>query len=155
MTFRKGAVDVDRIALTEACRSELEARCLIIYTGQSRISDKTIKAVLGAYRAGDATVRSSLARMRELAREMARALTRCDVDALADAVNRNIELLFRRHPLLSRAEIIGCLRYIITSIANHRAPGNPRAYFAWAHRSGVIDANDLLAVRQQRGNRLP
>jgi hypothetical protein len=56
------------------------------------------------------------------------------VDALADAVNRKIELLFRRHPLLSRAEIIGCLRYIITSIATHHASGNPRAYFEWARQ---------------------
>ncbi len=51
-----------------------------------------------------------------------------DVDAMADAANRNIELLFRRHPLLSRAEIIGCLRRIITSVRTWHEPGNPRAY---------------------------
>lgn len=51
-----------------------------------------------------------------------------DVDALADAANRHIELLFRRHPLLSRAEIIGCLRRIITSVRTWHEPGNPRAY---------------------------
>lgn len=52
-----------------------------------------------------------------------------DVDALADAANRHIELLFRRHPLLSRAEIIGCLRRIINSVHTWHDPGNPRAYF--------------------------
>src|SRR5207244_13392694 len=61
-------------------------RCFIIYTGQSRISHTTIKAVLGAYQNGDASVRSCLARMRELAVEMSRALERSDVDALADLV---------------------------------------------------------------------
>jgi hypothetical protein len=74
-----------------------------------------------------------------------------DVDALADAVNRKIELLFRRHPLLSRAEIIGCLRYIITSLANHRAPGNPRAYFEWARH--VVDERERAAQRQAGGER--
>ena len=74
-----------------------------------------------------------------------------DVDALADAVNRNIELLFRRHPLLSRAEIIGCFRYIITSIANHRAPGNPRAYCEWARH--VVHERERAAQRQLGGER--
>jgi hypothetical protein len=68
-----------------------------------------------------------------------------DVDTLADAVNRKIELLFRHHPLLSRAEIIGCLRYIITSIANHRTPGNPRAYFEWARH--VVHERERAAQR--------
>jgi hypothetical protein len=74
-----------------------------------------------------------------------------DVDALADAVNRKIELLFRRHPLLSRAEIIGCLRYIITSIANHRDPGNPRAYFEWARH--VVQERERAAQRHVGGER--
>jgi len=76
-----------------------------------------------------------------------------DVDALADAVNRNIELFFRRQSLLSRAEIIGCLRYIITSIANHRAPGNPRAYFAWV--SQVVHERERAAQRHVAGERRP
>lgn len=54
-----------------------------------------------------------------------------DVDALADRANRNIELLFRRSPLLSRAEIIGCLRRVIASIRTWHTPENPRAYFEW------------------------
>lgn len=54
-----------------------------------------------------------------------------DVDALAGAANRNIEALFRRGPLLSRAEIIGCLRRVISSIHTWRSADNPRAYFEW------------------------
>jgi len=52
-----------------------------------------------------------------------------DVDAMADAINRHIELYFRRAPLLSRAEIIGALRRIISSINTWHTPENPRAYF--------------------------
>ena len=74
-----------------------------------------------------------------------------DVDALADAVNRQIELLFRRHPLLSRAEIIGCLRYIITSIATQHVPGNPRAYFESARQ--IVHKRERAAQRQAGGER--
>ena len=83
--------------------------------------------------------------------DSARRARSADVDALADAVNRKIELLFRRHPLLSRAEIIGCLRYIITSIANHRAPGNPRAYFEWVGQ--VVHERERAAQRDSGGER--
>jgi hypothetical protein len=52
-----------------------------------------------------------------------------DVDAMADRVMLHIERFFRRHPLISRAEIIGCLRRIIDSISTWHTPENPRAYF--------------------------
>src|SRR5437763_14290687 len=81
--------------------------------------------------------------------DSARRARNPDVDALADAVNRKIELLFRRHPLLSRAEIIGCLRYVITSIATHRVPGNPRAYLAWSRQ--LVHQRERAAQRQVGG----
>ena len=74
-----------------------------------------------------------------------------DVDALADTVNRHIELFFRRHALLARAEIIGCLRYVIASIANHRASGNPRAYFEWIGH--VVHDRERAAQRHARVER--
>ena len=83
--------------------------------------------------------------------DSARRSRSSDVEALADAVNHSIELLFRRHPLLSRAEIIGCLRYIITSIATHRASHNPRAYFEWASR--VVHEREQAALRHAGGER--
>ncbi len=52
-----------------------------------------------------------------------------DTDAMADAVYRNVQLSLRRDSLLSRAEIVGCLRRVIDSIRNWHARENPRAYF--------------------------
>lgn len=87
-----------------------------------------------------------------------------DVDAMADAANRNIELLFRRHPLLSRAEIIGCLRRIIASIHTWHESGNPRAYLEFVRDfvherereqqepGPVRDASGLWVPGQQRPN---
>jgi hypothetical protein len=81
--------------------------------------------------------------------DSARRSRSADVDALADAVNRKLELIFRRHPLLSRAEIIGCLRYIIASIATQHVPGNPRAYFEWARQ--VVHKRERAAQRHVGG----
>lgn len=77
---------VRRIDLSPATRSALEQRCVVAYTGQSRISGDTITAVLDAYRAGESRVVGALDRMKGLAGEMIEALARGDVDALAEQV---------------------------------------------------------------------
>jgi D-glycero-alpha-D-manno-heptose-7-phosphate kinase len=77
---------VRRLALSGAARHALEERCLVFYTGQSRISGETIVAVLDAYTSGDARVCAALARLRALAADMAPALERGDLDALGEAV---------------------------------------------------------------------
>lgn len=79
-------VDVQRIPLTSAFRSEIEGRCLVIYTGQSRISGDTIVAVLDAYRARESRVMNALRQSRILAEQMAGVLASHDLDALAELV---------------------------------------------------------------------
>lgn len=82
-----------------------------------------------------------------------------DVDALADAANHNIELLFRRYPLLTRAEIIGCLRRLIASIHTWHAPGNPRAYFEFIRdyvlQRAAGDQDDREPARSPSGLWIP
>ncbi|MDQ3950169.1 MAG: GHMP kinase, partial [Gemmatimonadota bacterium] len=79
-------VEVRRIGLTERTRAELEARMLIVYTGQSRISGDTITAVIDAYRARNARVVGALAHMKALAGQMIEALGGGDLDALGALV---------------------------------------------------------------------
>ena len=74
------------IPLDAELRAELEQRCIVIYTGKSRISGETIDAVLGAYRNRESRVLAALDRMRATAESMAEALAARDVDALADLV---------------------------------------------------------------------
>ena len=76
------AVAVKHLAVTPALVAELVARSTLLYTGESRISGDTITAVLGAYEAGVTRVLVALQRMRELARSMASALERGDLDDL-------------------------------------------------------------------------
>ena len=76
-----------------------------------------------------------------------------DVDALADRITRNVESFFRRHPLLSRAEIVGCLRRVISSIHFHHAPANPRAYLDYI--GDVIAEMDQAAEPAPTSSRSP
>ena len=105
LTFSSKPVEVHRIPLSSALRSELEARCTIVYTGQSRISGDTITAVLGAYRDGNAKVRHALARTRTLASDMALVLERSDVDALGDLVKEQWAHQRSLHPAIPTAKI--------------------------------------------------
>jgi len=86
LRFSREGVDVRGIPLTPHVRAELERRCVVIYTGQSRISGETIDAVLGAYTRREPRVMTALAGMRETAEGMADALTSGDVDGLAALV---------------------------------------------------------------------
>ena len=72
--------------MTSACRTELERRCIVAYTGQSRISGDTITAVLGAYRERDQRVVHALGRMKALAHAMADEVREADVDDLGELV---------------------------------------------------------------------
>jgi D-glycero-alpha-D-manno-heptose-7-phosphate kinase len=77
---------VRRLPITPSCISALERRCIVAYTGQSRISGDTITAVLGAYRARDTHVLRALGRMKALAHAMADELCEADVDELGELV---------------------------------------------------------------------
>lgn len=83
------ATDVRPITLADTIRSALARRCVVIYTGQSRISGETITAVLDAYRRRERTVLGALAHMKRLAREMATALGSGDLDSLGALVDEH------------------------------------------------------------------
>ena len=83
------AVSPEPIVLTPATAAELPRRCIVMYTGESRISGNTITAVMGAYRTGTTAVRIALKRMRELAEQMSRALSRADLDEVGALVGEH------------------------------------------------------------------
>lgn len=83
------SVAVRRIPISTKARNDLTTRSILVYTGQSRISGDTITAVLGAYEAGESRVVHALRRMRELAKDMAVALERSDLDAVGELVKEH------------------------------------------------------------------
>jgi D-glycero-alpha-D-manno-heptose-7-phosphate kinase len=100
LRFSERNTDVRQIRLTREAREELERRCLIVYTGESRISGDTIAAVTSAYERRDAKVLGALLRMRQLAEDMARALEHADVDGLASLVGEHWAHQRSLHPAI-------------------------------------------------------
>jgi D-glycero-alpha-D-manno-heptose-7-phosphate kinase len=100
LRFSARGVDVRRIPMSAKTRSEIERRCLVLYTGQSRISGETITAVLNAYRDRNPIVLSALQRMRELAERMADALAAGDIDTLASLVGEQWTHQRSLHPAI-------------------------------------------------------
>jgi len=86
LRFGAGRVDVRNIPLAAKVRAELERRCIVVYTGQSRISGDTIKAVMNAFRERDPQVLGALRRMREIAEQMPDLLAAGNIDALGALV---------------------------------------------------------------------
>jgi len=86
LRFSAGGVDVRSIPLSEKFRAEIERRSIIVYTGQSRVSGETITAVMRGYADREPRVVHSLARMREIAEEMAPAVAQGNYERLATLV---------------------------------------------------------------------
>jgi D-glycero-alpha-D-manno-heptose-7-phosphate kinase len=102
--FAEG-VSVERISLSEATREELERRALLMYTGQSRISGRTITAVVDAYRKRDPRVVAALGRMKVLAEAMIQALRGGDIDDLARLVGEHWTFQRSLHPAITTERI--------------------------------------------------
>src|SRR5687768_16581881 len=97
LTFGDGT-RVRPLPLSPLLRAALERRCIVAYTGQSRISGDTITAVLGAYRARNKQVLYALERMKVLAHAMAHELTAQDVDELGALVGEHWQHQRSLHP---------------------------------------------------------
>jgi D-glycero-alpha-D-manno-heptose-7-phosphate kinase len=82
-------VTARRLALSDSAIDALNRRCIVVYTGQSRISGTTITAVMDAYRARELRVLGALDRMRELADFMVRAVESADIDSLGRLVEEH------------------------------------------------------------------
>lgn len=91
---------VRRLPLPPALKASLERRCVVVYTGQSRISGDTITAVLGAYRNRDRRVLHALARMKALAHAMADELCQQNVDDLGELVWEHWQHQRSLHPTI-------------------------------------------------------
>jgi D-glycero-alpha-D-manno-heptose-7-phosphate kinase len=105
LRFSDHGTDVRQIPLTREAREELERRCIVVYTGESRISGDTITAVAGAYERRDKKVLFALRRMRELAEDMAQALEQANIDALASLVGEHWAHQRSLHPAIPTRRI--------------------------------------------------
>jgi D-glycero-alpha-D-manno-heptose-7-phosphate kinase len=93
-------VDVRRIALSAETKAEFERRCILLYTGESRISGNNITEVVHAYVNREARVVIALARMRTLAEEIGVALEAGDLDAVGALMGEHWEHQRALHPAI-------------------------------------------------------
>lgn len=105
LTFAKSGVRVERLPLPSPLRSAIERRCIVAYTGESRISGATITAVLDAYRRRDTRTLVTLARIRELAVAMRDAIVAADLDSLGALVAEHWQSQRSLHPAIPTAAI--------------------------------------------------
>ncbi len=91
MRFGAGHPTVRPLAVSDETIASFERRAVIVYTGESRLSARTITGVLDAWREGRADVRAHLAHMRDLAELMEAALERGALDTLSDLVRSHWE----------------------------------------------------------------
>jgi D-glycero-alpha-D-manno-heptose-7-phosphate kinase len=105
LRFSERGTDVRQIPLTREAREELERRCIVVYTGESRISGDTITAVTSAYERRDMKVLFALRRMRDLAESMAHALMEGDLDGLGALVGEHWAHQRSLHPAIPTARI--------------------------------------------------
>jgi D-glycero-alpha-D-manno-heptose-7-phosphate kinase len=110
--------DVRAIACSRETHDALERRCIVAYTGESRVSGSTITAVLDAWRAGNARVVDGLARMKALAHSMALAIEAGHLDDLGAMVDEHWAFQRELHPsiptplideVIARARAAGAL----------------------------------------------
>ena len=97
------SVAVERIPLSDSFAATLSRRIVLVYTGQSRISARTIAAVADGCRAGDPSVCRALEHCKRLALLMADALRRGDVDALGELVGEHWVHQRALHPSITTA----------------------------------------------------
>jgi D-glycero-alpha-D-manno-heptose-7-phosphate kinase len=98
-------VGVESLTLPGSTAERLVRRGILLYTGESRLSGDTIAAVCDAYVSGNSRTTAALARMKELAIEMADALRGGDLDALGHLVREHWEHQRELHPRITTPKI--------------------------------------------------
>ena len=86
------SVVAEHIPMSADTIAALPRHCIVVYTGESRVSANTITAVMDAYRARKPEVVRALDGMRELAEQMAPALSSGDFDLLGRLVGAHWRL---------------------------------------------------------------
>jgi D-glycero-alpha-D-manno-heptose-7-phosphate kinase len=105
LRFRRWAIDVDSIALDAPARDALARRCLLFFTGESRISAQQIRVVVDALGRSDARVLGLLAGMKQCALDAAGALRRGMLDDLGRIVGAHWALQRELHPSITTETI--------------------------------------------------
>ena len=104
MRFDDG-VHIEPLSLTPNVRKGLEARLVLCYSGQARLSGDIHDRVWGAYERGDAVVGTRLAELRDVALAMRDALLAGDFARTAALLSRNWEAQKHLHSSITNPTV--------------------------------------------------
>lgn len=97
LTFLGDTVEIEQLALDENRVRELQARSVVVYTGQSRVSGDIHARVQEAFRARNPDTWNALKTIRRVAREFCHELENGSLDALGELLNENWNAQKRLH----------------------------------------------------------
>lgn len=105
LTFLGDTVEIEPLELERERVQQLQARSVVVYTGQSRVSGNIHAHVQDAFLARNPDTLSALSTMRHVARAFRRELESGSLDALGDLLNANWDAQKRLHPSTTNPRI--------------------------------------------------
>jgi D-glycero-alpha-D-manno-heptose-7-phosphate kinase len=94
-------VHVSPVRIPDSTVNELNERLLLIYTGESRLSDQVHRRVIERYESGDAEAVGAMDTLRQTPVVAKNALLDSDFGALAEAISANWEAQKKLHPSIT------------------------------------------------------
>jgi len=98
-------VELSRLPVSPTFLCELEERLVLVYVGQSRLSDAVHRRVIERYESGAAETIAAMDTLRRAAHAMKDAMMRADMPLVADAINANWAAQKQLHPDISNEAI--------------------------------------------------
>ncbi len=105
LTFLGDSVEIEQLALAETRVRALQARSVVAYTGQSRVSGNIHAHVQDAFRARNPETLDALATIRRVARTFRNELENGSLDALGELLNENWDAQKHLHPSTTNARV--------------------------------------------------
>jgi D-glycero-alpha-D-manno-heptose-7-phosphate kinase len=115
LEFQDPEAEVQRLRLDPGFAADLARRMLLCYTSASRFSGTTIERVMRAYEQGDRSVVAALRGLRDVAEEMARALTTADSGAVGRLLSENWRHQQALDPRMSTADMAELERSVLAA----------------------------------------
>ena len=108
--FQGGAVQVERLSLSDDTLRRLQGRLVLAYSGESRLSGEIHERVWKGYLSGEKKVAAALQRLRDIALEMREALVCGDLGAFGALLGENWRCQKDLHPSITNETVEGLFR---------------------------------------------
>ena len=110
LRFQGGAVQVERLSLSDDTLRTLQERLVLAYSGESRLSGDIHERVWGAYHSGEKEVAAALRRLKAIALEMREALLSDDPTRVGALLGENWRRQKELHPSITSDAVEGLFR---------------------------------------------